>query len=152
MIYRRCRVLFMSRASLIILPNLRLLCIHPGVSDNRARDLLSPRPDRISWLAWIFHPGKCNYSEISKVLISVGQPHQSDPTLRQRLEPDQSVMQKFEAFHSFSPSVIAHWILKKSYQCLIFAVFLFIQTQCLWRSAVLLRLGFGTRNQSMHKT
>lgn len=40
----------------------------------------------------------------------MGQPHQSDPTLRQRLEPDQSVMQKFEAFHSFSPSVIAHWI------------------------------------------
>lgn len=71
-------------------------------------------PDRIEFrdLPEIFIQEKCNY-EISKVLISMSQPHQSDPTLRQRLEPDQSVMQKFEAFHSFSHSVIAHWIFFK---------------------------------------
>lgn len=32
----------------------------------------------------------------------MGQPHQSDPKLGQRLEPDQSVMQKFEALHTLA--------------------------------------------------
>lgn len=156
MIYRRCRVLFISQVSLIILSNLRLLHIHPGLSDNRARDLSSPRPDRISWLAQKFYPGKCNYSVISKVLISMGQPHQSDPKAGQRLEPDQSVTQKFEALHKISLSLSLSLLLYSGFKnwaiSVSFLLCCFFQTQCLWRSAVLLRLGFGTGNQSLHKT